>query len=206
MLLKRTFQTRQVDNRQTSQIDRERKTFWVEQVSKVFYNRFWLNKTGRYKLTERERERKKTFWIERTSLERKDSFLWIYSKSEKIKSRQELYILNRLSYKLDFYSFENGTIAATFYVKINFLSDHYLNSGFYDSAWWEILTNQNWPGVLGVYDRDHWEIWTNQNWPGVLGVCDRDLWEIWTNQSWPHSKVSFMIFPPLLKMEKLNSQ
>ena len=73
MLLKRTFQTRQVDNRQTSQIDRQRKTFWVEQILKVFYNRFRLNQTGRYKLTEREREKKKTFWIERTSLERKDS-------------------------------------------------------------------------------------------------------------------------------------
>ena len=52
------------------------------------------------------------------------------------KSRRELYILNRLSYKLDFYIFENGMIVATFYVKINFLSDHYLNSG-----------------VLGAYDR-----------------------------------------------------
>jgi hypothetical protein len=63
MLLKRTFQTRQVDNRQTSQIDRQRKTFWVEQVSKVFYNRFRLNQTGRYKLTEREREKKKHFGL-----------------------------------------------------------------------------------------------------------------------------------------------
>ena len=36
------------------------------------------------------------------------------------KSRRELYILNRLSGKLDFYSFENGMIVATFYVKINF--------------------------------------------------------------------------------------
>ncbi len=50
------------------------------------------------------------------------------------KSRRELYILNPLFYKLDFDSFENGTIVATFYVKINFLSDHYLNSGFYDRA------------------------------------------------------------------------
>jgi hypothetical protein len=63
MLLKRTFQTRQVDNRQTSQIDRQRKTFWVEQISKVFYNRFRLNQTGRYKLTEREREKKKHFGL-----------------------------------------------------------------------------------------------------------------------------------------------